>query len=144
MRISAIDGNPARRSQFLHQEAFITTLMLHHISTELLHLDMIYVSSPWEERTSARCTLHVLVFPQPVLSKCSNWISHPVYYLTVQASNVFGDRASQVFSGQNTNPARACWLIVMVVSSAETPNDNFRKISVRKTIRDLEFSEHLL
>ena len=24
------------------------------------------------------------------------------------------------------------------------PNDNFRKISVRKTIRDLEFSEHLL
>ena len=24
------------------------------------------------------------------------------------------------------------------------PNDNFRKISVRKTILDLEFSEHLL
>ena len=24
------------------------------------------------------------------------------------------------------------------------PNDNFRKISVRKTIWDLEFSEHLL
>jgi len=28
--------------------------------------------------------------------------------------------------------------------SAGAPNDNFRKISVRKTIWDLEFSEHLL
>ena len=27
---------------------------------------------------------------------------------------------------------------------AGAPNDNFRKISVRKTIWDLEFSEHLL
>ena len=31
-----------------------------------------------------------------------------------------------------------------IVSSSGAPNVNFRKISVRKTIRDLEFSEHLL
>ena len=28
--------------------------------------------------------------------------------------------------------------------STGAPNDNFRKISVRKTIGDLEFSEHVL
>ena len=33
------------------------------------------------------------------------------------------------------------WLIIRI---SEAPNVNFRKISVRKTIWDLEFSEHLL
>ena len=31
-----------------------------------------------------------------------------------------------------------------ILLSAGAPNNNFRKISVRKTICDLEFSEHLL
>ena len=33
---------------------------------------------------------------------------------------------------------------VEILLSAEGPNNNFRKISVQKTICNLEFSEHLL
>ena len=35
-------------------------------------------------------------------------------------------------------------LVDVIVELTGAPNDNFRKISVRKTICDLEFSEHLL
>ena len=34
--------------------------------------------------------------------------------------------------------------VILFPESSGAPNDNFRKISVRKMIWDLEFSEHLL
>ena len=41
-------------------------------------------------------------------------------------------------------PLNFIWKVTILKKNAGVPNDNFRKISVRKTIWDLEFSEHLL
>ena len=45
---------------------------------------------------------------------------------------------------QNYNCMNAQWFSPLAAKTSGAPNDNFRKICVRKTNCDLEFSEHML
>ena len=48
------------------------------------------------------------------------------------------------YGSETWNRKKQQTLKLRIMQRAGAPNDNFRKISVRKTICDLEFSEHLL
>ena len=140
-------------------EAFIEQATLHHLTieftaetydTETAILDtVVYKGTRFKEKS--------ILMQRHILNKRKASCTHISPRVTLQmlkkefvkgeALRILQKNSSETTLGENNSNLKKKRLMAWTEAThnlSGAPNVNFRKISVRKTICDLEFSEHLL